>query len=158
MVFGNPMSPRACAPLLVPKPGPSRLRFTVDLRSLNRYTVKHQYSMSIIEHELTKLTDSTWYATFDLSQGSWKLPLRDSSRSFQSFITIDGLFCPTIFLHGTSSAILHIISSFTNITQDNLRNLFMLWGEDILLHFKTTPELLHVIRNIFQLCTHYNIK
>lgn len=41
MAYANPSSPWACAPLLVPKPGPDKFWFTVDLRSVNRFTVKH---------------------------------------------------------------------------------------------------------------------
>lgn len=158
MVFSNPTSPWACAPLLVPKPGPAKFRFTVDLRPVNRYTVKHQFPMPIIEHELTKVAGSTCYATFDLSHGYWQLPLHESSRSCQSFITPDGIFSPTRVMHGTSNAVMHIMSTFTNIIPDKLKNVFMVWVDDILLHCKTTRELLRAIRNLFQLCAHYNIK
>lgn len=35
MAYPNPSSPWSCAPLLVPKAGPSKFRFTVDLRPVN---------------------------------------------------------------------------------------------------------------------------
>ena len=47
MAFPNPTSVWACAPLLVPKRGPARFRFTVDLRPGNKFTIKHQYPCSI---------------------------------------------------------------------------------------------------------------
>lgn len=71
MVYLNPTSPWASAPLLVPKLGPAKFRFTVDLRPVNRFNIKHQFPMPIIEQELLKLADSTVYATFDLSHGYW---------------------------------------------------------------------------------------
>lgn len=43
----------------------ARFRFTVDLRPVNKFTVKHQYPMPNLE--LTKVSDSQYYATFDLS-------------------------------------------------------------------------------------------
>ena len=39
MSYPNPTSARACATLLVSKPGPAQFRFTIDLRSVNRFTV-----------------------------------------------------------------------------------------------------------------------
>ena len=71
MAYANPMSAWACAPLPVPKPGPARLRFTVDVRPVNKFTVKHQFPMPNIEHGLSKLTGSRYFATFDLSHGYW---------------------------------------------------------------------------------------
>lgn len=42
MAYPNPSSPWASAPLIVLKPGAAHFRFTVDLRPINKYTVKHQ--------------------------------------------------------------------------------------------------------------------
>lgn len=69
MAYSNPSSAWACAPLLVPKPGLSKLRFTVDLRPVNTFTVKHQFPIPSIGQELMKLADSKKFATFDFSQG-----------------------------------------------------------------------------------------
>lgn len=41
--------------LVIPQPR-AKFRFTVDLRPVNKFTVKHQYSMPNLEHELTKLS------------------------------------------------------------------------------------------------------
>lgn len=54
MAYSNPSAKGTCAPLLVPKPGPSKYRFTVDLRPINRYTTKHQFPIPNLEQELTK--------------------------------------------------------------------------------------------------------
>ena len=91
MAYSNPTSPWACAPLLVPKPGPARFRFTVDLRPVNAFTVKHQYPMPNLEHELTKLSASKYFAPFDLSNGYWQLALDKEAQALQSFITPDGI-------------------------------------------------------------------
>lgn len=68
-VYSNPTSRWASCPLIVPKPGPSKFRFTVDFRAVNNCTEKFAYPMPILEHELTKLSKSTCYANFDLSHG-----------------------------------------------------------------------------------------
>lgn len=80
MEYSNLTSPWAWAPLLVPKTGLAKFCFTFDLRQIIRYMVKHQFSMSIIDQELTKLAGSQYYATFFLSLGNWKVPLLRSCR------------------------------------------------------------------------------
>lgn len=69
LVNANPTSTWACAPLIVPKPGPTAWRFTVDLRPVNRYTKPYQFPMPQIEHELTKTAGSRYYANFDFTHG-----------------------------------------------------------------------------------------
>lgn len=41
MAYPNPAFFWACAPLLVPKPGLAKYSFTVGLRLVSRFTVKH---------------------------------------------------------------------------------------------------------------------
>lgn len=79
MAYENPAEEWAAAPLLVPKPGPAKFRFTVDLRPVNRYTKKHQYPMPNLEQEISKLGKAKYFANFDLSHGYWQLPLHPDS-------------------------------------------------------------------------------
>ena len=79
MVYPNPTSSWACAPLLVPKDGPAKFRFTVDLRPVNKFTEKHGFLMPNIEQELHTVSGSNYFAKFDLSHGYWQLPLHADS-------------------------------------------------------------------------------
>lgn len=67
----NPTSSWALAPLLVHKPGPSKILFTFDLRLVNKFMLKHQYSIPNLYNELTKLHKVSCIATFDKSHGYW---------------------------------------------------------------------------------------
>lgn len=60
LAYSNPSSLLACAPLLVPKSSSAKFRFTVDLRPVNGFTVKHQFPMPIAEQELTKIARSVF--------------------------------------------------------------------------------------------------
>lgn len=79
-VYRNPTAIWASAAHLVPEPGPKRWRFTVDLRPVNRFTTVLQFPMPIIEYELGKLQGSGFFATFDLSNGCWQIPLDPASQ------------------------------------------------------------------------------
>lgn len=73
--YPNAFSLWACTPLLVPKAKRDEFCFTVDLLSINRFTVKHQYPMPNIIPQLSKLTKSCLFATFELSHGYRQFPL-----------------------------------------------------------------------------------
>lgn len=63
----------------MPKDGPPWWRFTVDLRPVNYYTVRHQFAMQILELELPKLAPSKCYANFDFTHSYWQLLLLKDS-------------------------------------------------------------------------------
>lgn len=69
MLYPNPTANWASTPLIVPKPGKTKFRFTVDLRSVNRSTIRHHFPMPLLENELTKLAGSKFFASLDLSHG-----------------------------------------------------------------------------------------
>jgi transposase InsO family protein len=158
MAFANPTSAWASAPLLVPKAGPSRFRFTVDLRPVNKFTVKHHYPMPHLEHELPKLSASQFFATFDLSHGYWQLELDESSQQLQSFITPDGIYTPTRVLHGTTNAVTHLQSSLAEAVPPTLRQFLLHWLDDVLLHHSTVEGLLDAVRQFLLLCVKLNLK
>jgi len=158
MAYSNPTAKWASAPLIVPKPGPSRFRFTVDLRPVNNFTVRHHYPMPNLEQELTKLGSSKWYATFDLSHGYWQFGLHPDSQECQSFVTPDGIFTPTRVLHGTTNAVTYLQSTLAEIIPPELRSSILFWLDDILLHSPTVTGLLAAIKTLFGLCHSRNIR
>ena len=89
MVYANPTSSWACAPPLVPKDGPARFRFTVDLRLVNKFTEKHGFLMPNIEQELHTVGGSSYFAKFDLSHGYSQLPLHAdvSTKDWHSWLS-----------------------------------------------------------------------
>lgn len=85
MVYANPTSIWVSAPLIVPKTGPAKIRFTADLRPINKYTVRSQHPMPDIEQELLKLAGSNYFATsichMVTENFRWMKPLKSSNPS-----------------------------------------------------------------------------
>lgn len=158
LVYANPSSKWACAPLIVPKAGPSQWRFTVDLRPVNRFTVPYQFPMPRVEIELTKTAGSRFYANFDFTHGYWQLPLHPESQECQSFITPDNVYTPTRVLHGTTNAVLHLQSFLSMNLPDALKEHTLLWVDDCLFHEATIESLLDDIRQFLEFCVKFNWK
>ena len=121
MAYYNPTSPWACAPLIVPKPGSVEFRFTVDLRPLNKYIVKHQFPMPNLEVSLTIVSRSKFFAKVDFVHSYWQMLLEKLSQESQSFLSEDGIVTPTRVPHGTTNAVTHLQSSITTTLPEELK-------------------------------------
>lgn len=158
MVYPNPTARWASPPLIVPKPGAARFRFTVDLRAVNCFTIRHHFPMPLLDNELTKLKGSKFFADFDLSHGYWQLLLHADSQECQSFLTPDGVFTPTRVLHGTTNAVAHLQSTLSAEIPIDLRKNLLQWLDDILLHCPTILSLLDAIETFLKLCVRLNLR
>lgn len=156
--YENPTSPWASAPLLVPKPGPTKFRFTTDLRSVNHFTVAYQYPMPNTEQEIFKVSGSKYFANVDFCQKYWQLALDPDSQPTQSFITPDGIYSPTRVMHGTTNAVMHLQSSIESKLPPSLRPHILLWLDDVLQHAATPEKLMDVMEECFAFCVKWNLK
>lgn len=158
LIYPNPSSKWACAPLLVPKAGPAEWRFTVDLRPVNRFTIRHQFIMPRIEEELTKTADSVVYASVDFTHSYWQLPLHPASQECQSFVTPDNVFTPTRVPHGTTNAVLHLQSFLSTNVPAAVKKHMLLWVDDCLFHAPSISELLSCLQSFLQFCSDFNLR
>ena len=65
-------SPWASAVVLVCKKD-GGLRFCIDLRKLNKQTIKDAYSLPRIDEMLDSLQGSQWFSSLDLKSGYWQV-------------------------------------------------------------------------------------
>lgn len=157
-VYTNPSSKWPATPLILSKPGPREWRFTVDLLSVNHYTPRHQYPMRVLEHELSKLAASKFYAQFDFVYSYWQMRLHDDSQECNSFITPYGVFSPTHVLHGTTNAVIYLQSSLMNTLPPDLLLNILLYLNDCLLHRTTMDDYLTHVHRFLTYCRDYNWK
>ena len=66
LIYKNSGSTWACTPHLVPKAGPERWRFTMDLRPVNKVTVPHAWPMPHMDTVTAKLAGKNCFASIDL--------------------------------------------------------------------------------------------
>ena len=77
-------SPLASPVVLVRKKD-GRLRFCIDLRKLNVWTVKDAYSIPRIEDALESLNGTCIFTSLDLKSGYWQVELDEESIPFTAF-------------------------------------------------------------------------
>ncbi len=112
-----------------PNQGRKKFRFTVDLRPVNKFTMKHQYPMPNLEHELSRLTGKKHFATLTFRMGTGSYHYTQTSQELQSFLTPEGVYTPTRVLHGTTNAVTYLQSSLcSNYPTGACFNAFALAG------------------------------
>ena len=77
-------SPWASAVVLVQKKDGS-LRFCIDLRKLNNWTIKDAYSLPCIDGTLDNLLGSQWFSSLDLKSGLWHVKMDEESKPLTVF-------------------------------------------------------------------------
>ena len=61
------------------------LRFCIDLRKLNNWTVKDAYSLAQIDENLDSLLGSQWFSSLDLKSGYWQVEIDEESKPLTAF-------------------------------------------------------------------------
>ena len=77
-------SPRASAVVLVWKKD-GTLRFCIDLRKLNNWTIKDAYLLPHIDETLESLLGSQWFSLLNLKSGYWKAKMDEESKPSAAF-------------------------------------------------------------------------
>jgi hypothetical protein len=92
LVKKNLASRWARPPLILPKAGTKKFRFTLDLRYPNSQAEQVSWPMPNTEDELASLAESKYFAAPNIMQGYWQLPLHEDFQECQSIITPDGVY------------------------------------------------------------------
>ena len=85
------------------------------------------------------------------------MPLDRDSQECQSFHTEEEVVSPTRVLHGQPNAVFYFQSSFQQLIIEH-RDEILQWLDDLLGHAKTVPELLSLLRVLFEICRKFGIK
>ena len=63
----------------------SSLRFCIDLRKLNNWTINDAYSLPHIDEKLESLQGSQWFSSLNLKSGYWQVMMDEDSKPLTAF-------------------------------------------------------------------------
>jgi hypothetical protein len=111
--------------------------------------------MPNMEDELASLAGSKFFATLDLMQGYWQLPLHEDSQECQSVITPDGVYTPTRVQHGTTNATRYTCKpSWRTLCTKSVTQSRSDW---MTTHVDSKEKLLEVLEHFFKTCLQHSL-
>lgn len=154
-IYRNPTSNWACAPVIVPKPGPEEFRFTTDLNRVNIQTKKNMWSMPHADAMLPRTSGAKLFFLLDFLHGYWQFAMSKCSQECLAFHTPFGVFSPTRVPHGATNSVAYF--------QSNMELMFAHLGvlirlDDILGYGRFPSGLLDNLRNVLHICTMKRLK
>jgi Reverse transcriptase (RNA-dependent DNA polymerase)/RNase H-like domain found in reverse transcriptase len=156
LIKKNMASRWASPPLILPKAGPEKFRFTLDLRYPNSQAEQVSWPMQNMEDELASLTGSKYFVTLDLMQGYWQLLLHEDSQECHSIITPDGVYTPTRVQHGTTNATVHMQSIMEDLMHD-IRHSVKIWLDENMIHVTDEKKILGVLEYFLKKCLQHGL-
>lgn len=126
------------SPVVILKKADGKLRFCVDLRSLNNCVVADVFPLPNINELLSTLGGARYFSKLDLRSAYHQIRLHDSSKHLTAFITSEGAFQFTRLPFGLCSA--------ANVFQRMVTNIFkgigkaIYFQDDILVFVSTLAE------------------
>ena len=135
------------------------LRFCIDLRKLNERTIKDNYSLPKIEHQLEHLLGAEWFTTLDLKSGYWQVEMTEESKPLTAFTVGPlGFYECDKMPFGASNA----PATFQRLMENCLGDLNLSWCvvylDDIIVFGKSPDELLDRLKGVFEKLRQANLK
>ena len=126
------------------------LRFCIDLRKLNKRTIKDGYALPRIGDNLDCLHGAVWFFTLDLKSGYWQVELEEEAKPLTAFILGPlGFWECEHMPFGLTNA----PATFQRLMESCLGELHLNWCiiylEDIIVFSRTPEEHLHRLKAVF---------
>lgn len=138
-------SPYAASVLLVKKAN-GESRMCTDYRALNEVTIKKQYSMPVVEEQLSLLSGNKYFTTLDMTSGYYQIHVKEESKKFTAFITPDGLYEYNVMPFGLTNAPMVFQEMITQIIRKlkHRRNIIS-YVDEVIIPSLTISEGLQVL-------------
>ena len=156
-VYKNNTARWASPALAVPKPGSTKMRFTVDLRGPNARTIPIQSAMPHLESHFQDISGSNCFANMDLAHGYWQIPLAEESQEMMSIQTPIGVYSSRRLLQGGSDSGNHFQAVLGEKFLGRVKKILQ-WLDDFLLYAKDERGLLDDIESFLQVCQDIGLK
>ena len=156
-IYKNPSARWASPALAVPKPGSTKLRFTVDLRGPNARTVPIQSAVPHLESNFQNVSGSTCFGKFDAAHGYWQVPLAPESQEMMSIQTPLGVYSSKRLLQGGCDSGNHFQAVLAEKFEGRVDKMLQ-WIDDFLFYARNENELLLNLKCFFKVCQEIRLK
>ena len=150
MGFVRPSKSPWASPVLFVSKKDGTLRFCVDYRALNKFTVKNSYPLPRIDGLMDQLGDAQFFSTIDLRSGYHQVRIAESDIPKTAFSTRYGHYEYTVVPFGLTNAPAEFMSIMNDVFQEYTDKFVMVYLDDILIYSNTWKEHIEHIKLVLQ--------
>jgi hypothetical protein len=123
------------------------LRLFIDMRQLNKVTVKNKYPFPMIDDLFDQLKDEKIFSKIDLRLGYHQVRIKEQDINKTSFRTRYGHYEFTVVPFGLSNALTVFTCLMNGISREYLDKFFIVFLDDILIYCKSEEEHMKHLKN-----------
>lgn len=146
--------------ILVSKRNDACPRFVVDLRALNRQTVRTCYPLPSLDSVIDTTADHhpVFFSALDLFSGYFQVPLSSQSRDKTAFTTSSGSYCFNRMAFGLSGACQTFQRLMHTVFRHALNQHVLCYLDDVLIFSRSFPEHLTHLQRVFDKLRNANLR
>ena len=140
-----------CAPLVITFRKDGRPRLCTDFRKLNEITKRDAKPMPRVDEVIETLVDSKVYATLDIKQAYWNIPIKEAHKEKTAFATSDGkLYHYNVMPFGLSNGSATCQRLMSLILKDLEWKICISYQDDVVVFANSMDQLIERLGTVFQ--------
>ncbi len=140
MGFVRPSKSPWASPVLFASKKNGSLRFCVDYRALNKFTVKNYYSLPRINMLIDQICDAQYFSTIDLRSGYHQMRIAEKDIPKTAFSTRYSHYEYTVVPFGLTNAPAAFMSFMSEVFKDYTNSFVMVYLDDMLIYSNSRNE------------------
>ncbi|GBG61900.1 hypothetical protein CBR_g26064 [Chara braunii] len=148
--FMKPSNSPWGAPILFARKADGIVRFCIDYRGLNRYTVKNNYPMPRADEQFDRLADNRFFTKIDLRSGYHQICVAAEDQPKTAFRSRFGHFEFTVMPFGLTNAPATFQTTMNDIFRGILEEYVLVYLNDILVYSRTLKNHIRHLRDVLQ--------
>lgn len=150
MGFIRPSKSPWASPVLFASKKDGGLRFCVDYRALNRFTVKNSYPLPRIDNIMDQVGSAKYFSTIDLRSGYHQMRVAPEDIPKTAFNTRYGHYEYTVVPFGLTNAPAAFMNIMNDVFSDFVDKFVMVYLDDILIFSDSWEEHVKHIRLVLE--------
>ncbi len=146
MGFVRPSKSPSASPVLFVSNKDGSLRFCVDYRAPNRFTVKNSYPLPRIDTLMDRIGSAQYFSTIDLRSGYDKMRIAEKDISKTAFSTRYGHYEYTVVPFRLTNAPAAFMSIMNDVFKDYNDSFLIVYLDDILVYSNSWDEHIGHVR------------